>query len=132
MPDYFTALVSQYTGALNTAQSERYAKAVIDAWYFSLPINHQKVLLKLLPDYLRPKHNLFFARLRQKSYKSNTLQSEVFYTRLVSELSRASIDEVVPIASGVLKSLKILSSHQKKFEYSKLFSNKLVKLYIDA
>jgi len=129
MPDHFIALVSQYTGALNTAQSERYAKAVIDAWYFSLPRNGQLMLSRLLPDYLTPKRKLFYS---QRSQKTAINQSQIFRARLTADLSRSNFEEVEPIARGVLKSLKILSSTQKKFAYSKLLTPRLAKLYIEA
>ncbi|MSR68426.1 hypothetical protein EXS66_01410 [Candidatus Saccharibacteria bacterium] len=127
MPDYFTALVSQYAGAFNAEQSTRYAKAVIEAWYFTLSHADQKVLINLLPDYLQPKKKLFFAKKNQSICPN---QYQIFTSRLVVDLVRSSSDEAEFIAHGVFRSLKIISSPEQNFEYSKLFRNRLSAFFI--
>jgi hypothetical protein len=129
MPDYFIALVTQYCGAMNEDQAARYAKSVVDAWYFTLPKEKQDALIKLLPDYLRPKKQLFlFSRKQNNSID----QSKIFISRLMIDLSKSSPDEAEYIASGIMKSLKVISSPEKKFALSKLFDDKLLELYIQA
>jgi hypothetical protein len=130
MPDYFIALISQYSGALNQEQAERFARSIIDAWYFSSDEDSRKKLQKLLPDYLKPKKNLFFNSIRQRSKIS---QDDIFFTRLMIDLSKTDQDEVVQIIKGVMKSLKVVSSQSSKFAYSNLFSSKkLQKIFIEA
>lgn len=130
MPDYFIALISQYSGALNQEQAERFARSIIDAWYFSSDEDSRKKLQKLLPEYLKPKKNLFFNSIRQRNKVS---QDDIFFTRLMIDLSKTDQDEVVQIIKGVMKSLKVVSSQSSKFAYSNLFSSKkLQKIFIEA
>lgn len=130
MPDYFIALLTQYSGALNQEQAERFARSIVDAWYFSSDEESRKKLMKLLPDYLRPKKNLFFSIVR---FKSKISQDEIFFTRLMIDLSKTDQDEIVQIIKGVMKSLKVVSSQSNKFAYSNLFtSKKLQKIFIEA
>lgn len=130
MPDYFIALLTQYSGALNQEQAERFARSIVDAWYFSSDEESRKKLMKLLPEYLRPKKNLFFSSVR---FKSKISQDEIFFTRLMIDLSKTDQDEVVQIIKGVMKSLKVVSSQSNKFAYSNLFtSKKLQKIFIEA
>lgn len=130
MPDYFVALVSQYSGALNQDQAERYARSIISAWYFSSDEPTRKKLISLLPEYLRPKKNLFFNSVRHKSKIS---QDDIFFTRLMIDLSKTDQDEITHIIKGVLKSLKVVSSQSTRFAYHGLFtSKKLQQLFIEA
>jgi hypothetical protein len=130
MPDYFIALVSQYSGALNQEQAERYARSIISAWYFSSDEANRKKLISLLPDYLRPKKNLFFNSVR---YKSRVSQDDIFFTRLMIDLSKTDQDEVAHIIKGVMKSLKVVSSQSSRFAYHELFtSKKLQQMFLEA
>ena len=130
MPDYFIALVSQYSGALNQEQAERYARSIVNAWYFSSDEASRKKLLNLLPEYLRPKKNLFFNSVR---YKSKISQDDIFFTRLMIDLSKTDQDEVAHIIKGVMKSLKVVSSQSSRFAYHGLFtSKKLQQMFLEA
>lgn len=129
MPDYFIALVIQYCGAMNQEQAIRYAKSFVDAWYFTLDKRDQEKLTALLPDYLKPKKQIFLFNRKQTT---NSRQSKIFIERLKLDLNKSSSDEVFYIASGVMKSLKIIASAEKKFAYSKLLDNRLLSLYIKA
>ena len=87
-------------------------------------------LQKSLPEYLKPKKNLFFNSIKQRSKAS---QDDIFFTRLMIDLSKTDQDEVVHIIKGVMKSLKVVSSQSSKFAYSNLFSSKkLQKIFIEA
>lgn len=127
MPDYFIALVTQYSGAINQEQATRYAKSVIDAWYFTLPKDEQDTLIRLLPEYLKPKKQLFLFS-RKQSTPIN--QADIFINRIKIDLSKTSSDEAEYVAKGIMKSIKVISSPEKKFAYSKLFDDKLLELYI--
>ena len=130
VPEYFIGLVSQYTGAINTEQSARYARSVIEAWYFSLDQLSQAKLHETLPSYLAPRKNIFNSILKPKL---NPDQDSVFTARLMSELSITDPNEVKQITSGVLKSLKIVSSQKDKFKYSELIAGrKLKKIFIES
>ncbi len=129
MPDYFTALVSQYCGAVNTAQAENYARSFIDAWYFTLPTESQTELIKILPDYLKPKKKTFGFK-RKLDFNGN--QSEIFLSRLTMDLGRSAEDETKYIIMGLMKSLKVISSPEQKFAYSKLLDRRLFDLYVEA
>jgi hypothetical protein len=48
------------------------------------------------------------------------------------DLGRSAEDETKYIISGVMKSIKIISSPEQKFSYSKLFDKKLFDLYVKA
>jgi hypothetical protein len=129
MPDYFIALVSQYCGAMNEEQAKRYAKSVVDAWYFTLPKDKQDLLINLLPEYLKPKKQVFLFSRKQNVQID---QSKVFISRVMLDLSKSSTDEAEYITSGIMKSIKVISSPEKKFALSKLFDDKLLELYIKA
>ena len=129
MPDYLTALICQYSGAVNSAQAESYARSFIDAWYFTLDKEGQNKLVKLLPEYLTPKKNIFGFK-RQSEFKGN--QSEILISRITVDLTRSGDDESRYIIEGLMKSLKIISSPEQKFAYSKLLDARLYKLYVGA
>jgi hypothetical protein len=129
MPDYFTALICQYSGAVNSAQAENYARSFVDAWYFTLPRDKQAKLLNLLPDYLKPKKQTFGFK-RQSDFKGT--QSEIFISRMTIDLARTGNDESKYIVKGLMKSLKIISSPEQKFAYSRLLDSKLYDLYVGA
>ena len=129
MPDYFTGLISQYSGALNADQSARYSKAVIEAWYFTLSFDDQKQLINLLPDYLKPKKKVFFIK---KNQNVSPNQGEIFVFRLVQDLSRSSNEEAEFIARGVFRSLKVISSTEQNFAYSRLFTKKFSEFFIGS
>ena len=129
MPDYFISLVMQYTSAVNSDQAERYARSVVNSWYLSLDSLKQKKLKSALPDYLKPKARLFFAkRINNPSMK----QYYPVINRMMHDLSLNDEVEATDVYSGVMKSLKIISSHQAKFAYSQLLDSKLSRLYIEA
>ena len=130
MPDYFVALITQYCGALNQDQAERFARAIIDAWYFSSDEDAKKKIVKLWPEYLQPKKNIFFNKIK---YANKINQDEIFFTRLMIDLSKTDQDEIIQIIRGVMKSLKIVSSQSSKFAYSNLFTSKrLQKIFIEV
>lgn len=129
MPDYFIALVTQYSGAINHEQATRYAKSVIDAWYFTLPKDEQDTLIRLLPEYLKPKKQLFLFSRKQNTPIN---QADIFINRIKIDLSKTSSDEAEYVAKGIMKSIKVISSPEKKFAYSKLFDDKLLELYISS
>ena len=131
MPDYFTALVCQYSGAINSEQAENYIRSFIDSWYFTLPQDKQNELIKLLPDYLRPKkQRQTFGFKRQVEFNGN--QSKIFVSRMTMDLARTGDDESKYIISGIMKSLKIISSPEQKFAFSKLFDSQLYELFVRA
>lgn len=130
LPEYFIGLVSQYTGALNSEQAERYARSVIEAWYFSLDQEAQKKLSATLPKYLTPSRRVFQSVLKPKL---NPDQDAIFSTRLMHQLLITDQYEVRQITAGVFKSLKIVSSQPDKFAYSRLISGRsLQKIYIGS
>lgn len=130
MPDYFKALVGQYCGAVNSSQAENYARSFIDAWYFTLTRAKQSELVSILPDYLRPRKQNTFNFKRQTEFRG--VQSDIFISRLTMDLGRSAEDETKYIILGVMKSIKIISSPEQKFSYSKLFDKKLFDLYVRA
>lgn len=129
MPDYFTALVCQYSGAVNTDQAESYTRSFIDAWYFTLPKKEQLKLVELLPEYLKPNKKTF-AFKRQSDFNGD--QSKIFISRVTMDLARSGDDESIYIVKGIMKSLKVISSTEQKFAYSQLFDSKLYNLYASA
>lgn len=130
LPEYFIGLVSQYTGALNSEQAERYARSVIEAWYFSLDQEAQKKLRETLPKYLTSSRRVFQSVLKPKL---NPDQDAIFSTRLMHQLLITDQYEVRQITAGVFKSLKIVSSQTDKFAYSRLISGRsLQKIYIGS
>jgi hypothetical protein len=130
MPEYFLALVSQYSGALNKSQAERYAKSVVDAWYYSSDNKTKTELLSLLPEYLRPQKKLFHNVL---SPKVNLDQDDIFISRVMAELSKTDSNEAEQIIAGVFKSLKIISSQKSKFKYHSALNGRMIKkVFIEA
>lgn len=128
MPDYFVALVCQYSGAINSEQAERYARSFIAAWYFTLNKKDQDKLVSLLPDYLKPKKNNIFAASRKP--KLNLAQSNIFISRIGADLAKTGDDECLQVISALMKSLKIISSHEQKFAYSNLLDSKLHEIFV--
>lgn len=129
MPDYFLALNKQYGIALNDAQAELQAKAVVQSWYLSLPALKQQKLCSNLPEYLLPNRKLFF---NQRLDFSKETQSDLVFTRLNYQLQKTDPKEIETILKGVFKSLKIILNHQQKFELSRLLDNKLLAIFVDA
>lgn len=130
MPDYFTSLVMQYSGALNAEQAERYAKSVINAWYFSIDQKSQKKLEILLPEYLRPSKRIFLSFTKPRVADN---QDEVFIARVKVDLAKTGAEESLQVIQGVMKSLKVVSSQRQKFTYSQLLTGKkLQKVYIES
>ena len=130
MPEYFLALVSQYTAAINPEQAQRYSKSVISAWYFSSNAETQSKLRKLLPAYLLPQNRLFHS---MRKPKTNPNQDLVYNTRLLTELSVTDQKEINHITSGVFRSLKVISSQKNKFAYAELIEgSKLKSIFIKS
>ena len=129
MPDYFLALNKQYGIALNDAQAELQANAVVQSWYLSLPALKQQKLCSNLPEYLLPSRKLFF---NQRLDFSKETQSDLVFTRLNYQLQKTDPKEIETILKGVFKSLKIILNHQQKFELSRLLDKKLLAIFVDA
>ena len=129
MPDYFLALNKQYGLAISDQQAQHHVRAVIKAWYLTLPTNKQLNLESSLPSYLVPKKQLFYHRLVNSE---GINQSSVMIARLLIELQKTDEIEVVNVLSGVFKSLKIILDHHEKFELSKLLDKRLQALFVNA
>ncbi len=129
MPEYFQALIKQYCGAVGADQADRYARAVVQAWYHSLPLDNRQQLILALPEYLRPKQQLFFHR------RSNNPKGEQFNlvaTRVSADLQKTDSVETEQILKGFFKSIKIISEPSQKFNYSQLLDTRLQELFIGA
>ena len=129
MPEYFQALIKQYCGAVGQQQAERYANAVVQAWYHSLASGDRKQLAEALPEYLRPKNQLFFGR---RFSEPEGVQLELVQQRLGAELQKTDIAEVEQVLRGFFRSLKIISEPSQKFVYSQLLDTKLKQLFIES
>lgn len=130
MPDYFISLIMQYAGALNPEQATRYASSVINAWYFSIDQKSQRQLAELLPQYLRPTRRVFFNFTKPRVAEN---QDQIFVSRVQLDLSKTSPEESEQIISGVMKSIKVISSQQQKFAYSRLITGqKIQKIFIES
>ncbi len=129
MPEYFQALIKQYCGAIGNEQAERYARAVIGAWYHSLNASGRQQLAEALPEYLRPKSQLFF---HKRVSEPQGIQIELIRQRLSAELQKTDQAEVNQVLKGFFHSLKIISEPAQKFAYSELLDKNLKQLFIEA
>ena len=127
MPDYFLALNKQYGLAINDQQAETHAQAVIKAWYLTLPVEKRELLLSNIPEYLRPKQQLFFNRIKEVGRID---QHSVMFERLTMELQKTDTAEVSAVIGGLVKSLKIVLDHHQKFELSRLLDKKLLEIFV--
>lgn len=129
MPEYFQALIKQYCGAVGSEQAERYARAVISAWYHSLSSVARQQLVVALPDYLQPKTQLFF---HKRVSEPEGVQNELIRQRLSAELQKTDSSEVNQVLKGFFRSLKVISEPSQKFAYSELLDRDLKQLFIEA
>lgn len=129
MPEYFQALIKQYCGAVGNEQAERYARAVISAWYHSLNSSERQQLAEALPEYLRPKSQLFF---HKRVSEPKGVQIQLVQQRLSAELQKTDKTEVDQVLKGFFRSLKIISEPSQKFAYSELLDKNLKQLFIEA
>jgi hypothetical protein len=129
MPEYFQALIKQYCGAVGNEQAERYARAVIGAWYHSLSSTDRQQLVESLPEYLRPKSQLFF---HKRVSEPEGVQMELIRERLSAELQKTDQVEVNQVLTGFFRSLKVISEPAQKFHYSELLDRDLKQLFIEA
>lgn len=129
MPDYFIGLVKQYGSATNDQQATYHAKAVVQAWFFTLNITKQQELKNTLPAYLQPKSQLFFHRPRVFGQID---QNAVMQGRLSVQLQKTDPKEVEQIIQGVFKALKVILDHNQKFKLSQLLDQTTLKLFIKA
>jgi fibrillarin-like rRNA methylase len=130
IPDYFLALVCQYSGALNSEQASRYVMSVVDALYMSSQTQDKTIISSNLPQYLKPKKHLFNS-VPKPSINSD--QDAIFNSRLIADLSKTDPNEIKQIATGVFKSLKIVTSQRQKFDMQHAIKGRaLRKLYIES
>lgn len=129
MPDYFLALNKQYGLAINDQQAEAHASAVAKAWYLTLPMQKRNIFMLNIPEYLRPKQQMFFNHAKE----TNSIdQSKVVFARLTQELQKTDDTEVAMILGGFFKSLKVVLDHRQKFELSRLLDKKLLAIFVEA
>lgn len=129
MPDYFLALMKQYGNLRSADEAGRVAQVISDALEASLSETTAKQVFDIMPRYLRPQGQRFYARLFdwQPKYQHTTMLSRV-------ELSLNLTDpvEVNSYLSAYFSSIKTLLDHDDQLRLSSLLPDELARIYLRA
>ncbi len=127
LPDYFIALMKQHAGLLNDGQARRATLAVSEVLETSLTPTQQRQFFAMVPNYLRPHKQTFFARIGagKKAQKRTLAVSR----QLSARLQLTSREEAEVILKAYFRAIRTVVDPTTAITLTRILPPELVRLY---
>lgn len=129
IPEYFVALVKQYANLRSNQEAEQLVQTITILFDANIDPKRSVYLFSLLPSYLRPRSQKFFARLVdwQPRYKhARTLD------RLQACLQLTDRVEVAMRLKAYFKAIKVVVEPSDRLKIARALPEELNQIYIKA
>ncbi len=129
IPDYFTALMKQHGGMLNDEQARRATLAVSEVLETSLGSSQKKRFFGMVPSYLQPHKQLFFARI---GVGSESQQHKPATRQLMARLQLTSPEEAEMILKAYFRAIRTVIDPTTAISLTRVLPRDLERLYATA
>lgn len=129
LPDYFIALMKQYAGLLNDGQARRAAMAVSEVLEASLTPAQESQFFAMVPSYLRPHKQTFFARI---GAGSKTKKRSAVSRQLSDRLQLTSHEEAEVVFRAYFRAIRTVIDPTTAITLTRILPPDLVRLYASA
>jgi uncharacterized protein (DUF2267 family) len=129
IPDYFIALMKQHGGMLNDEQARRATLAVSEVLDATLVSTQEKCFFSMVPSYLRPRKQLFFARIGSGS---RDRQSKPATKQLMVRLQLTSPEEAETVLRAYFRAIRTVVAPNTAISLTRVLPRDLEHLYATA
>ena len=129
IPDYFIALMKQHGGMLNDEQARRAVLAVSEVLETSLGSTRMKRFFGMVPSYLRPRKQLFFARI---GTGSKSQQNKPATRQLMARLQLTSSEEAEMVLKAYFRAIRTVIDPTTAISLTRVLPRDLERLYAAA
>lgn len=130
IPDYFIALMKQHGGMLNDEQARRATLAVSGVLEGSLSKPQESRFFGMVPGYLRPHKQLFFARIGASSRSKQHAQPVT--KQLMTRLQLTSPEEAEAVLRAYFRAIRTISDPVTAIKLTRVLPRDLEHLYATA
>lgn len=127
LPDYFIALMKQYAGLLNDDQARRATMAVSEVLEGSLAPTQESQFFAMVPSYLRPRKQTFFARIGTNS--KGKKRSASASRQLRDRLQLTSREETEVVFTAYFRAIRTVIDPTTAITLTRILPPELVRLY---
>lgn len=126
LPDYFIALMKQHGGMLNDEQARRAIMAVSEVLESSLTPAQEGQFFAMVPGYLRPHKQTFFARI---GAGSKTRKRSSIDRQLSDRLQLTSREEAEMVLKAYFRAIRTVIDPTTAITLTRILPPELVRLY---